>query len=346
MTKTRKTNKSDTKKVFLVTGSAGFIGFHLAKRLLDEGHIVHGVDLMTDSYYDPLLKDARLAVLEKLPGYIHYRFDLADTSAVESLKDKIGHMDAIIHMAAQACVLRSFDFPHEYVGDNIVAFQNLLELYRQSDSPLFIYASSSSVYGQSEEGSVITESKKTDLPVSIYGATKIANEAMAQAYYSYTQKPIIGFRFFKVYGPWARPDTVFFKFVDLMHHNKPITLHNHGNIQHSFTYIDDVADSVIDTAMNTNDNQDYTTRHPIYNLGGQSVLLEDCVKAMEAAMGKDAMRQNVPLPKGDRWYTFADSSLAERELGFKNSTDIKDGMKKFVDWYMKDFVPIDKKQRS
>ena len=217
-------NSHQKRKVFLVTGSAGFIGFHVAKRLLEAGHAVHGIDLMTASYYDPLLKDARLNVLQKLPGYTHHRIDLANTVVVNQLKENIGNIDVIIHLAAQACVLRSFEFPHEYVQDNIVAFQNMLELYGQNEISLFMYASSSSVYGQSDEGSIITEEKRTDLPVSIYGATKIANEAMAQSYYSYYRKPIIGLRFFKVYGPWARPDTVFFKFVDLMYKDQPIKL--------------------------------------------------------------------------------------------------------------------------
>jgi len=327
-------------KVFLVTGSAGFIGFHVAKRLLESGHTVHGVDLMTASYYDPLLKDARLNVLEKLPGYTHHRIDLANTAAVEKLNKSIGSIDVIIHLAAQACVLRSFEFPHEYVRDNIVAFQNMLELYSHNETALFMYASSSSVYGQSKEGNVIVEDKKTDLPVSIYGASKIANEVMAQSYYSYYKKPIIGLRFFKVYGPWARPDTVFFKFVDLMYKDQPIKLHNHGNIQHSFTYINDVADCLIRTALSPQKEHEFTSRHPIYNFGGPSVLLEDCVKAMEFAMGKKAHREHVPLPRGDRWYTFADSSLAQKDLEFNPDTPITKGIQDFVDWYVKDYLPI------
>ena len=332
-------NSHQKQKVFLVTGSAGFIGFHVAKRLLEAGHAVHGIDLMTASYYDPLLKDARLNVLQKLPGYTHHRIDLANTVVVNQLKKSIGNIDVIIHLAAQACVLRSFEFPHEYVQDNIVAFQNLLELYGQNEIALFMYASSSSVYGQSDEGSIITEEKRTDLPVSIYGATKIANEAMAQSYYSYYRKPIIGLRFFKVYGPWARPDTVFFKFVDLMYKDQPIKLHNHGNIKHSFTYINDVTDCLIQTALSNQQVQDYSSRHPIYNLGGPHVLLEDCVKAMESSLGKKAHREHVPLPHGDRWYTFADSSAAQRDLDFNPDTPITEGIQVFVDWYVNDYVP-------
>ena len=157
-------NSHQKRKVFLVTGSAGFIGFHVAKRLLEAGHAVHGIDLMTASYYDPLLKDARLNVLQKLPGYTHHRIDLADTVVINEFKESIGNIDVIIHLAAQACVLRSFEFPHEYVQDNIVAFQNMLELYGRNETVLFMYASSSSVYGQSDEGSIITEEKSTDLP--------------------------------------------------------------------------------------------------------------------------------------------------------------------------------------
>lgn len=327
-------------KVFLVTGSAGFIGFHVAKRLLESGQVVHGVDLMTASYYDPLLKNARLGILEKLPGYIHHQIDLANEISVKGLQKNIGSIDVIIHLAAQACVLRSFEFPHEYVQDNIVAFQNILELYSRNETALFMYASSSSVYGQSQEGSVIFEDKKNDLPISIYGATKIANEVMAQSYYSYYKKPIIGLRFFKVYGPWARPDTVFFKFVDLIHKGQSIKLHNHGNIQHSFTYINDVADCLIRTALSPHKKQEFTSRHPIYNFGGPSVLLEECVKAMELAMGKKALREHVALPHGDRWYTFADSSLAKSELKFNPDTPISKGIQDFVDWYENDYLAI------
>jgi len=334
------TKSAKDTRVFLVTGSAGFIGFHIAKSLLEVGYSVHGIDLMTASYYDPILKKARLNVLNKLQGYSHYQIDLADTHAVMALKKSIGNIDVIIHLAAQACVLRSFEFPHEYVKDNIIAFQNMLELYSHNKTSLFMYASSSSVYGQSMEGSIIREDKKTDLPVSIYGASKIANEAMAQSYYSYYKKPILGLRFFKVYGPWARPDTVFFKFVDLIYKGKPIKLHNHGHIQHSFTYINDIANCLIQTALHPQENHDFTKRHPLYNFGGPSVLLEDCVRAMELALDRKAIREHVPLPHGDRWYTHADSSLAENDLKFNPNTSISKGIQDFVDWYIKDYVPI------
>ena len=327
-------------KVFLITGSAGFIGFHIAKRLLEVGCSVHGVDLMTASYYDPLLKTARLNELNQIPGYTHHQTDLADPNAVKVLKETTGNIDVIIHLAAQACVLRSFEFPNEYVRDNIVAFQNMLELNSQSKTSLFLYASSSSVYGQSKKDSIIKENKKTDLPVSIYGASKIANEAMAQSYYSYYKKPILGLRFFKVYGPWARPDTVFFKFVDLIYRGKPIKLHNHGNIQHSFTYINDIADCLIKTVLDSPKSYNFVKRHPIYNFGGPSILLADCVKAIEAALGRQAIKEHVALPHGDRWYTDADSSLAKADLKFNPDTSISKGIKEFVDWYINDYIQI------
>ena len=329
-------------KTFLVTGSAGFVGFHITKRLLNLGHCVHGVDLLTASYYDPLLKEARLGVLNKITGYHHHKINLADTKSVKNLNKNIEKIDVIIHLAAQACVLRSFEFPHEYVQDNIIAFQNILEFYSDNEIKLLMYGSSSSVYGQSQEGNIITEGKKTDLPVSIYGATKIANEVMAQAYYSYHKKPIMGLRFFKLYGPWARPDTVFFKFVDLIYNNKPIKIHNHGKIQHSFTFIDDVADCLINVALSKQTNKDFSNRHPIFNFGGNSTSLEDCVKAIEVAIGKKAIREHVPLPHGDRWYTFADSSLAEKKLGFKPKTSINEGINEFVEWYINDYIPLKK----
>lgn len=331
---------SKTDKTFLITGSAGFVGFHIAKRLLEAGYPVHGVDLMTASYYDPILKTARLNELMKISGYTHHQIDLADTHAVKVLKETVRNIDVIIHLAAQACVLRSFEFPNEYVRDNIIAFQNMLEFYSQNKTSLFMYASSSSVYGQSIEGSVIKEDKKTDLPVSIYGASKIANEAMAQSYYSYYKKPILGLRFFKVYGPWARPDTVFFKFVDLIYKSKPIKLHNHGKIQHSFTYIKDIADCLILTALDTPKSYNFMKRHPIYNFGGPSVLLDDCVKAIEEALGKQAIKEHVALPHGDRWYTNADSSLAKVDLKFNPNTSISKGIKEFVHWYINEYIPV------
>lgn len=333
-------NSQKEKKIFLVTGSAGFVGFHISKRLLDFGYVVHGVDLMTSSYYDPILKHARLNVLKRFEGYNHHQIDLSDNIATQKLMKNVSKIDVIIHLAAQACVLRSFEFPNEYVKDNIVAFQNMLEFYVNSETSLFMYGSSSSVYGQSEEGSINEEDKKTDQPVSIYGATKIANEVMAQSYHTFYKKPIIGLRFFKLYGPWARPDTVFFKFVDMIYKNKTIQLHNHGNIKHSFTFINDVAKCLINTALAEHKKQNFTCRHPIYNFGGKSVKLEECVKAIEKAMGKNAKRNHVPLPHGDRWYTFANSSLAEKKLGFKPNTSINKGIEIFVNWYVNEYISI------
>ncbi len=333
-------NPIQNKKIFLVTGSAGFVGFHVSKRLLDFGYIVHGVDLMTASYYDPILKQARLNVLKNFKGYYHHQIDLSDNISTQKLFKNVNNIDVVIHLAAQACVLRSFEFPNEYVKDNIIAFQNMLEIYVNSEASLFMYGSSSSVYGQSEEGNVNVEDKKTDQPVSIYGATKIANEVMAQSYYSFYKKPMIGLRFFKLYGPWARPDTVFFKFVDMIHNNKPIQLHNNGNIKHSFTFINDVADCLISTAIAIHKNLSFTSRHPIYNFGGKSIQLLECVKAIEDAMGKKAKMNYVPLPNGDRWYTFANSSLAEKHLNFNPNTSINKGLKIFVNWYLNEYVPI------
>ena len=334
------------KQKILVTGSAGFVGYHVASDLVRNGHTVHGIDYMSASYYDPILKDARLNSLNQHANYYHHKIDLSDKEKLDILQDEIGEIDSIIHLAAQGCVLRSFEFPHEYVQDNIVAFQNVLELYAKNQSAILIYASSSSVYGQSDEGVIVNEDKKLDMPVSIYGATKIANEVMAQAYFSYHKKPIIGLRFFKVYGPWARPDTVFFKFAEQMINDKPIKLHNHGKIKHSFTYIDDVTNcisGVIDAGLG---DVDYLTRHPVYNLGGPHVMLGDCVDAMERAMGKSATRELVPLPKGDRWYTFADSSAAKSDLNFNPDTPIDRGINEFIDWFRNDYIPLSKQSSN
>jgi UDP-glucuronate 4-epimerase len=329
------------KKIFFITGTAGFIGFHLAQKLLERGDEVDGVDNLCHSYYDPLLKRARLAELNKNESYRHHDFDLSDKDKVSEFFTNTPNVHSIIHLAAQACVPYSFDHPYEYIKDNIIAFQNLLEIYRNSNLYNFVYASSSSVYGHNFTKTLTHEDKVLDKPVSVYGATKIENENMAQVYFTNYKKPLVGLRFFKVYGPWARPDTVFFKFVDSIYHNKPIKVFNYGKIQHSFTYIDDIIKGVVSA---TDNPQAYTSpenRHPIYNLGNcDSEDLVKCIRIIEKELDLKAECEYFPLPEGDRSFTHADIQKAKKDLGFQVRTPVEVGLQRFVKWYKDIYVHL------
>ena len=328
------------KEPILVTGTGGFIGFHVARRLLEQGEIVHGIDNLCHSYYSPQLKRKRLHLLHQYTSYTHHEIDLSDTRQLTRESALFADIRAVIHLAAQACVLYSFDHPLEYVKDNIVGFQNLLELYRGEKLDNFIYASSSSVYGNRPFNSPVAETAQTDQPVSIYGATKISNETMAQAYYATYRRPMIGLRFFKVYGPWARPDTVFFKFVDSIYHRRPIELRNFGGIHHSFTYIDDVVNGVMAALCHPPPPDFENIPHPRYNLGNpDAVSLKRCVEIIEAELGVKAHCTHTPLPKGDRAYSCADIGRARRDLQFKAQTSIEDGLRHFIHWYKGTYVP-------
>ena len=323
-----------------VTGVAGFIGFCVADRLLREGVAVVGVDDLSETYYAARLKRLRLERLEGRDGFAFHRLDLADAAAVADLfaRTRPSH---VLHLAAQAAVLPSFADPQLYLRSNVLGTQAVLDAARGLDGlEHLVYASTSSVYGRSQDDTPFQEDQPTATPVSVYGASKVANEAMAQAQSDRYGMPVTGLRFFKVYGPWGRPDTVFFKFVDRIWRGEPVRLHNHGKIYHAFTFIDDVVDGVV-RALSRAPEPQAGVRHPIYNLGNdRSEHLGECVDAMEAAIGRAAIRDYVPLPPGDRSHSRANVDRARRDLGYDPKVRVAEGIPKLVEWYRDVCAPL------
>ncbi len=237
----------------------------------------------------------------------------------------------------------SFDEPIRYATANVMGTQAVLEAVRRAEGlTSMVYASTSSVYGSAKGQRPFEEDQKTDTPISVYGASKVANEAMAQAYYSQFDLPLTGLRFFKVYGPWGRPDTVFFKFVDRIHKGLPVRLHNHGDVYHAFTYVDDVVGGVLG-ALARPAEIGTGGRHPIYNLGNpDSQQLGRCVDLIEEALGKEAVREMVPLPKGDRFFSVANVDRARRDLGYEVRVPVEVGIPKLVSWYLETCAPLER----
>lgn len=324
----------------LVTGSAGFIGFAVARALLDAGLQVVGVDNFCEPYYPRFFKDARHEALCRQPGYDLVEADLADPHAVRTLFDT-RRPDLVVHLAAHAAVLPSFEAPLDYIHSNIVGTQVLLEEVRRCDRiEHLVYASTSSVYGKAVDKTPFAEDQVTRRPISVYGASKIANEAMMQAYSVHCGFPVTGLRFFKVYGPWGRPDTVFFKFVDRVWHGLPVKLHNHGDIFHAFTYIDDVVDGTLAALARPTMPSD-ARAHPVYNLGNpNSQHLGDCLALMEKALGREAEKLYVPLPPGDRVFSRADVTRAAADLDYAVRTQVDEGIPALVDWYRSVYAPL------
>lgn len=332
-------------KTVLITGTAGFIGHAVADALLSAGIEVVGIDNLCAVYYPRALKDARTAHLSRHPGYVFHECDLCDVTALADVVAR-HRPDLALHLAAHASVLPSFDAPIEYVRSNLLGTQSVLEAVRRADSiEGLVYASTSSVYGRSRDGATpFREDMRIETPISVYGASKIANEAMMQAYAAQYGLPVTGLRFFKVYGPWSRPDTVFFKFTDRIWRGLPIRLHNFGEIHHAFTYIDDiVAGTVAALARHSPPVKD--VRHPVYNLGNpNSQDLDHCVGIIERALGRQAMREFVDLPAGDRTFSRADVSRAERDLDYRVATEVEAGIPRFVAWYREVYVPLMERQ--
>lgn len=331
----------------LVTGNAGFIGFHTARRLLERGDSVLGVD-MVNSYYDPGLKEARLAALQETASrtgtdYELLRANLAERETIE--RCFAGKpFDRVIHLAAQAGVRYSLVNPHAYVESNIIAFTNVLEGCRHAAVPHLTYASTSSVYG-ANTAMPFSEHRGVDHPLQFYAATKRANELMAHSYSSLFSLPTTGLRFFTVYGPWGRPDMALFLFTKSILRGEPIQLFNHGNHSRDFTYIDDIVEGIIRASDDIaapnpswdSDNPDpATSRAPfrIFNIGNNSpVRLSDYVAALEAELGMTARKELLPLQAGDVPETFADVSELERQVGYRPSTPLREGVARFVEWY-------------
>ena len=319
----------------LVTGAAGFIGHQTTLKLLARGDTVVGVDNLND-YYDVSLKEARLQDIAKHPQASNFKFiklDLADTSATEDLF-KAEQPQRVIHLAAQAGVRYSLQNPNAYVQSNLVAFTNILEGCRHNKVEHLVYASSSSVYGGNTK-LPFSEQDTVDQPVSLYAATKKANELMAHTYSHLYGIPTTGLRFFTVYGPWGRPDMSPFLFADAILNNKPIKVFNHGDMMRDFTYIDDIVEGVVRVADKPATPQvNSSVPYRVFNIGNnQPEKLMDFIGILENAFGKLAEKEFLPMQAGDVKATYADTSALETWVGFKPYTPLKDGIAKFADWY-------------
>lgn len=329
----------------LVTGNAGFIGFHVARALLARGDEVVGFDNVND-YYDTALKEARLAILDREGGsaYRFIRANLADRAAVEACFAE-NRFDRVINLAAQAGVRYSLENPYSYAESNLVGFLNVLEACRHAHVAHLTYASSSSVYGANTT-MPLSEHAIADHPLQLYAATKRANELMAHAYSSLFAMPTTGLRFFTVYGPWGRPDMSPYKFTEAILSGTPIPVYNYGNHNRDFTYIDDIVEGVIrasDAVAKPNPDWDgarpdpATSRAPfrIYNIGnGNPVRLEDFIVAIETRLGRTSERKLLPMQSGDVPDTHADTSDLVADLGYRPKISVTEGVNRFIDWYV------------
>ncbi len=326
----------------LVTGAAGFIGYHFTQRLLEHGCRVHGVDSL-NSYYDPQLKRDRFAQLEGKPGFTFQTLDISDRTAMAKLfADHF--FDRVVHLAAQAGVRYSIENPNAYIDANIVGTMNVLEGCRHSGVPHLVYASSSSVYGANTT-QPFSVHHSVDHPISLYAATKKATELMAHTYSHLYKLPTTGLRFFTVYGPWGRPDMALYRFTQAIFQDEPIDVYNHGKMQRDFTYIDDITAAmlrVMDHIPQSNPHWNSQQPDPsssfspyrIFNIGNhQPTELAHFIEVLENAIGKKARKNYLPMQMGDVPSTFADVEGLQNAVGFAPNTPIEFGIEKFVDWY-------------
>ena len=327
----------------LVTGSAGFIGFHLVKKLLDNEHDVIGIDNL-NNYYDVKLKKLRLEKIQKFTEesrlnvkYKFFKIDLANKSSLKKLF-KENSFDYVINLAAQAGVRYSLDNPDAYVNSNLIGFVNLLECCREKSIKHFLFASSSSVYGMNIKQPFST-SDNTDFPISLYAATKKSNELIAHSYSHLFNIPSTGLRFFTVYGPYGRPDMAYFKFTKLIEDNKKIDIYNNGQMKRDFTYIDDIIEGIFKVIKSPpkpmiSDITNAQAPFRLLNIGNNNpVTLDRFIKAIEKALSKKAKKNMLPMQDGDVPITFADISDLSEQFGFKPSTSIEVGIDEFVKWY-------------
>lgn len=313
----------------LVTGAAGFIGFHLSARLLRDGHEVVGVDSL-NSYYSPALKQARLAILSSHQSFTFKQLDLAYQSAVDTVFEEYRY-DCVVHLAAQAGVRYSIDNPRAYIESNIDGFFNVLEACRNHKVKHFLYASSSSVYGNSAVSPLSTE-QNVDRPISLYAATKKSNELMAHTYSHLYQMRTTGLRFFTVYGPWGRPDMAYFKFAEAITQGRSIDVYNHGDLYRDFTYIDDIVEGVVRLIAQAEPSAEQ--RYAVYNIGNHTpVKLLDFIAILEAELGLVAVKNFVDMQPGDVYSTCADVGPLRDAIGFEPITGLQQGLASFVDWY-------------
>lgn len=326
----------------LITGAAGFIGFHLSKKLLDEAYQIIGIDNLND-YYDLRIKQSRLEILDKYNNFNFYKVDLKDKVAIDCIFETYQPI-YVINLAAQAGVRYSIDNPYAFVDSNLTGFMNILEACRKYPVEHLLYASSSSVYGGNKVVPFSTN-HNVDHPVSLYAATKKSNELMAHAYSHLYGIPTTGLRFFTVYGPYGRPDMAYFIFTKNILSGKPIKVYNHGMMERDFTYVDDIVEGIvklIDKAPVNNEEwneskDDLSTSfapYKIYNIGNNNpVKLMRFINVLESTIGKEAEKIYVDMQLGDVMKTHADVSSLERDINFKPSTSIEDGLAKFVSWY-------------
>jgi UDP-glucuronate 4-epimerase len=338
----------------LVTGAAGFIGFFTAKSLLERGDTVVGLDNFND-YYDVSLKEARAAILDDYDGFSMQRIDLADRAAMEALfaGEKF---DRVVHLGAQAGVRYSLDNPHAYVDSNVVGTLHVLEGCRRHGVAHLVYASSSSVYG-ANTAMPFSVHQNVDHPLALYGATKKANELMAHTYSSLYDLPTTGLRFFTVYGPWGRPDMSPIRFTKNIVEGKPIDVYNYGNHSRDFTYIDDIVEGVVRALDHTAlPNEDWDPAHPdpgtsrapyrLYNIGNQKpVDLMRFIELIEENLGRKAEKNLLPMQPGDVRDTWADAGDLAADVGYRPSTPIEEGVKRFVDWYV-EFYDVELEDRD
>ncbi|MFL1994907.1 NAD-dependent epimerase [Lysinibacillus irui] len=326
----------------LVTGAAGFIGSHLSKNLLEKGYTVIGIDNMND-YYEVTLKQSRLGFLENT-NFFFEKTDLEDQKKIKEIFNKYSP-DVVVNLAAQAGVRYSIENPKAYIDSNIVGFANILEECRQHKVEQLIYASSSSVYG-ANESYPFSVHDNIDHPLSLYAATKKANELMAHTYSNLFNLPTTGLRFFTVYGPWGRPDMALFKFTKNIIENKPIDVYNNGDMLRDFTYVDDIVEAITRLVQKpAQPNKEWSGKKPdpatsfapykVYNIGNNSpVKLLDFIDAIEEKLGKKAIKNLMPLQPGDVPATYANVDDLYRDIEFKPKTSIKTGVSKFIDWYL------------
>ena len=330
----------------LVTGAAGFVGFHLTRRLLEAGHTVTGIDNL-NSYYTVSLKNARLVELgvdvnkiddgQSVRSAVYQQFEfiklnLEDRERLPRIFER-GQFDVVVNLAAQAGMRHSIEEPFSYIDSNIVGFTNILECCRHNQIKHLVYASSSSVYGSNTKVP-FAETDRTDNPVNLYAATKRANELMASCYSALYNIPSTGLRFFTVYGPWGRADMAPMLFAKAIANGEPISVFNGGDVFRDFTYIDDIVDSLMLVIAKQPEPQPDGRRHQVYNVGCSSpVRLSDFIALLEDALGRKAEKQMLPMQPGDLYQTFADSSAFERDFGYRPQTPIAEGIKRLAEWF-------------
>lgn len=319
----------------LVTGAAGFIGYHVSKQLLTRGDTVVGIDNM-NAYYSVALKDARISQFADHPGFSFHKHDISDRDHINRLFEHES-FDGVVHLAAQAGVRHSLDHPHDYVDSNLVGLVNILEACRHNRTTHLVFASSSSVYGGRTEGPFRVEDR-VDSPISLYAATKKSGELMAHSYSHLFGLPISCLRFFTVYGPWGRPDMAYFKFAEKIEANQPIQVFNNGEMERDFTYVDDVVEGIV--RVLDGPPKPPQTPYRVYNIGrGQPIKLMTFIQRIEQALGKVAQKELLPMQPGDVPVTWADVAALKADHGYEPSTSLEEGISRFIEWYLSEWTP-------